>query len=44
MCFNIEHGFRIGYGYGYGDVECLKARLAKLAEYTASLSDDLLVD
>ena len=41
MCFNMEHGFRIGYGYG--DVEYFKAGLAKLAEYTASLSDDLLV-
>lgn len=41
MCFNMEHGFRIGYGYG--DVEYFKAGLAKLAEYTASLSDDLLI-
>ena len=41
MCFNMEHGFRIGYGYG--DVEYFKAGLAKLAEYTPSLSDDLLI-
>ncbi len=41
MCFNMEHGFRIGYGYG--DVEYFKAGLAKLAEYTQGLSDDLLI-
>ncbi|MBQ9316779.1 MAG: aminotransferase class I/II-fold pyridoxal phosphate-dependent enzyme [Atopobiaceae bacterium] len=41
MCFNMEHGFRIGYGFG--DVEYFKAGLAKLAEYTASLPDDLLM-
>lgn len=40
MCFNMEHGFRIGYGYG--DVEYFKAGLAKLAEYAASLPDDLI--
>ena len=41
MCFNMEHGFRIGYGYG--DVEYFKAGLAKLAEYSQGLSDDLLI-
>ena len=41
MCFNMEHGFRIGYGYG--DVEYFKAGLAKLAEYTQGLSDDFLI-
>ena len=41
MCFNMEHGFHIGYGYG--DVEYFKAGLAKLAEYAASLPDELLI-
>ena len=40
MCFNMEYGFRIGYGYG--NVEYFKAGLAKLAEYAASLPDELL--
>ena len=41
MCFNMEHGFRIGYGFG--DVEYFNAGLAKLGEYVATLSDDLLM-
>ncbi len=41
MCFNMEHGFRIGYGFG--DVEYFKAGLAKLGEYVASLPDELLM-
>ena len=35
MCFELEHSFRIGYGFG--DVDYFKAGLAQIAEYVSDL-------